>query len=398
MKFGQIDVIVYKDGYQIPEDENILYLIAKNGIFMYKKSRLLRSLVKVDGINHLPSLEPFGELDIPRISKEMLAPVIIFFKKIYEMYKAEAGVRIFYNSQTKHYILDVPKQKISVAQVEWENSHPPTGYQYVGTIHSHVTMSAFHSGVDKGSEDKLDGIHIVFGNVDTDEPSVTGTIVINANRFKLDEESLLRYFERNITNREETIKYSCNSMYEDYVASKTNDCNTGDITAKTKAFKLRFNIDIDMSSVEVAKEWYESIIYEQEVIYKMVYGKLIRCSKYSNISVPKVNLPLETKYLSKPDPDYNYKPISPIVIPSSIHIPSNNMDSDYNCYPLIDYTICPKCRYREVAIAALELGFVDNLLLTTIGCYGEPNFQYDSFGNMIDTDGNIIISAKELES
>ncbi len=50
-------------------------------------------------------------------------------------------------------------------------------------------------------------------------------------------------------------------------------------------------------------------------------------------------------------------------------------------------------------------GFVDDLMLTTVGCYGmhtdndnsQYDLKYDSLGNMVDADGNIIISAKELE-
>jgi len=395
MKFGEIGISIYKDGFQIPEDTDILYIVGKD-LYMYKRFGILESLVKVDHIDHLPELKPFAKLNMAKISKESLASIIVFFKKVYETYRAEAGVRIFYNPRTKHYILDVPKQKISGAQVEWDNSHPPTGYLYAGTLHSHVAMSAFHSGVDKGSESKLDGIHIVIGNVDTNTPSVMATIVVNGNRFKLDEEDVLRYMEINITEREE-VKYSSSAVYEDYVSSKVSSHNSTDVTAQTQSFKFRCNVDVDLETVEIPEGWYENIVYEPEIIYKYVDGKLVKCSKYSNSSV---YVPSETKYLPKPAKNYDYNPKSPIVSPSCY----SGDDTDY--FPLIDYTICPKCRYREVAIAAMNSGFNDDLMLSHCGYYGEHaptndnsmyDLQYDTLGNMVDADGNIIISRKELE-
>jgi hypothetical protein len=397
MKFGEISTIIYHEGYQIPENQDCMYLIGGNGTFMYKKFGILESLVKVDGISHLPKLETFGRLNMAKIPKELLAMVIVFFKQIYETYKAEAGVRIFYNPRTRHYILDVPKQKISGAQVDWDNSHPPTGYLYAGTLHSHVAMSAFHSGIDKGSEGKLDGIHIVIGNVNTPTPSITGAVVINANRFKLCEDDILKYMDINIVEREEVVKSSgycaSSSVYEDYVSSKVSSHNSEDITAQIKSFKFRCLVDVDLSTVEVPQEWYDNIVYAPEVVYKFVDGKLVKGSKWSNTSNPYV--PSETKYLPKPDPNYDYPPASS----------TSPYDDDTDYFPLIDNTICPKCRYREVAILAMNGGFVDDLMLTTVGCYGmhtdndnsQYDLKYDSLGNMVDADGNIIISAKELE-
>lgn len=397
MKFGDIPVVVLPKGdFTLPSDQDIVYLIAGNGNFVLKNLAISRSLTKVDCIDQLPKLEPFGELNIPHIPKELLAQSLKFFKQIYETYKSEAGIRIFYNPNTKWYLLDVPKQKISGASVDWENSNPPQGFMYIGTLHSHVTMSAFHSGVDKGSEGKLDGIHVVFGHIDMDNPSVTAAVVINGNRFQLNEEGIQKHLDVVITSREE-VKYvsSSNSLWEDYAASKVSSHNMIDVTAQQVATKFHFNLDVDMDQVEVPVEWYENMIYTPDVVYRFVDGKLVKCGsgKYTSS---------ETKYLPAPTsakkPDYS--PVSPVVSPSCY----TGDDTDY--YPLPDYTICPKCQYREIAIQAMETGYVDNLLLTAVGCYGEHTpsrdheyeISYDSNGNMIDADGAIIMSREELKA
>lgn len=401
MKFGEIPVVVLpaKGEFVLPKDVDIMYLVAGNGSYVLKNLGISTSLTKIDCIDHLPELKPFGELNIPRIPKEFLASSLKFFKQIYETYKSEAGIRIFYNPYTQWYLLDVPKQKISGASVDWENSNPPEDFMYIGTLHSHVTMSAFHSGTDKGSEGKLDGIHVVFGHVNTDEPSVTAAIVINGNRFQLNEESILKHLDINITRREEVKYVSSGAVWEDYAASKVCSHNVADVTAQSTATKFHFNLDLDMEQVEVPEEWYENMIYTPDVVYRFVDGKLVRCSSYSGNQ----NTSSTTKYLPAPTSTaekHNYSPVSPIASPSCY----SGDDTDY--YPLPDYTICPKCQYREIAIQAMEQGYVDSLLLTTVGCYGEhtPNrdheyeISYDGNGNMVDVDGTILMTREELEA
>lgn len=397
MKFGEIPVIILPKDYVLSEDHDLLYIVAGNGNFVLKNQQLLRSLTKVNEISHLPKLQPFGEMKIPKIYKDLLAQGLKFFKQIYETYKSEAGIRIFYNPYTEFYLFDVPNQKISGTSTDWKNSSPPKDFMYVGTLHSHGgAMSAFHSGTDKGSEGELDGIHIVFGHINTDTPSVTAAIVINGNRFQLKEEEILRYLDIVITNREEIKYVSSGVVWEDYAASKVSTHNMMDVTAQPIATKFHFSLDVDMDTVEIPIEWYENMIYTPDVVYKFVGGKLIKCSLSSNTAY----IPSETKYLPSPAAIPKYSPTSPISRPDCY----GSDDIDY--YPMIDYTICPKCHYREIAIKAMEDGLIDELLLTTMGCYGEHTsnnnrdfeLSYDSNGNMIDSEGVIIMTKEEVSS
>jgi len=176
--------IVHLDGTQKIPDDEICYILSKEGIHIKKKIGLIDCITPVKNISILESLTTYAKMDIPKIPGDLFGKICKFFKDVYEKFRGEAVVVLYYSTKNKRYKVYVPKQEVTGASVKYNLEHPSfKDYQQVGTIHSHANFSAFHSGVDDKDEEHFDGIHITIGNVVDENPSISASIVANGTRF-----------------------------------------------------------------------------------------------------------------------------------------------------------------------------------------------------------------------
>jgi len=200
-------VILYDENAKLPED-NIFYIIAKNGIFMKKKLDLCESVVPVDKISILKEITPSIKFYLPKIGKNIIAPIVAFFRDVYKQYHSEAVVILHYSQKNKQYLIEVPKQKVSSASVKYKSEESFEGYNRVGTIHSHAGFSAFHSSVDVEDEKAFDGIHITFGDFsNSDKFSISVSAVVNGHRVLVEKEEYLTDIVE-VKNESETISHT----------------------------------------------------------------------------------------------------------------------------------------------------------------------------------------------
>jgi len=178
--------VIVNDGKNpIPDEDGISYLVGKNGIFVRKKLGLINSLTKVDKISFLKDIEPFVEITIPKIPAIEFEKTVKFFREIYNKYSSEAMVLIAMKNDDSEIKVFAPKQEVAGASMTYEPINLD-GYYLVGTIHSHGSMGAFHSGVDIDDENDFDGLHITIGNVNSkDKFSVSVEAVVNGYREKV---------------------------------------------------------------------------------------------------------------------------------------------------------------------------------------------------------------------
>jgi hypothetical protein len=175
--------IIHLDGTQKIPDDDICYILAKSGMYLKKKVGLIESLTPVKNISILEDIQPYAKMNIPRIPGEDFGKIMSFFKKVYEEYRSEAIVLLYYNSKKESYKIYVPHQKVNGASVDYVKSVSIKNHIQVGTIHSHANFSAFHSGTDDNDEKHFDGIHITVGDNLDDFPSISASIVVNGMRF-----------------------------------------------------------------------------------------------------------------------------------------------------------------------------------------------------------------------
>lgn len=83
-----------------------------------------------------------------------------------------------------------PTQTATGASAKYEEAPKKEGWQVVGTIHSHGSMSAFHSGVDDADEKNFDGVHITIGRCDS-VPEYSCSLVVQGKREIVDPSVLI---------------------------------------------------------------------------------------------------------------------------------------------------------------------------------------------------------------
>ncbi len=175
--------IFINDGKSEMPQDDIFYIIAKNGIFLKKKVGILESVAPVNEISILERITSEAKLNIGKVPLEKFAPVLEFFKKVYELHRSEAVVLLFYNQKRKRYVTQVPPQEVSYAGIEYIKNKVYKGYDLIGTIHSHGNMSAFHSTIDHVDEEHFDGLHITIGDVKDDFFTISCSVMSNGQRF-----------------------------------------------------------------------------------------------------------------------------------------------------------------------------------------------------------------------
>lgn len=175
--------IFINDGTSEMPSDDIFYIIAKNGVFLKKKVGILESVAPVNEISILNRITPEARLNIRKVPLEKFAPVLEFFKRVYELYQSEAVVLLFYSQKKKRYIIQVPPQEVSYTGIDYIKNKVYTGYDLIGTIHSHGNMSAFHSTTDHVDEEHFDGLHITIGDVKDAFFTISCSIMSNGQRF-----------------------------------------------------------------------------------------------------------------------------------------------------------------------------------------------------------------------
>ena len=80
------------DGTQpLPEDD-IYYIVAKEGIFLKKSMGIMDSIAPVENISILESIQAAAKMNIKKIPGGSFARVVAFFREVYKEYYGEAIV------------------------------------------------------------------------------------------------------------------------------------------------------------------------------------------------------------------------------------------------------------------------------------------------------------------
>ena len=157
-----------------PEFEADKAYKGKDGTYRLYDTPLFKAIIKMnnEGDANAYSIQSHIIEDrIPKLPYETLKTIHAFFVQVYDERKSEVAVLLWYNFTTQDWQVEVPKQRVSGASVnytrdmEYIENMKLGGYHCVGTIHSHCEMGAFHSGTDDKDEYGFDGVHITIGKV-----------------------------------------------------------------------------------------------------------------------------------------------------------------------------------------------------------------------------------------
>ena len=151
--------------------DSYCYLIGSEGTYA-KKETFAYSVIQpmfdksTQKVKGLFDIKPIALIKIRGPKFEEIKPVLDFFVWSANKHDAEAMVYMYYNPETKQYDFIPPTQEVTGASISYdEMPKAAKGFKPLGTIHSHVDMSAFHSGTDTNDQATFDGIHITVGKV-----------------------------------------------------------------------------------------------------------------------------------------------------------------------------------------------------------------------------------------
>jgi PRTRC genetic system protein A len=246
--------VFVNDGNQEIPDDDIMYIVCKEGVYLKKKLGIMESITPVTSISVLKSVEMTAQMHIKPIPGTQFAPVISFFKQVYTDHYGEAIVLLFYNEERKVYKIVPPAQKVSGAGVDYSRAMQIDGYTMIGDIHSHANMSAFHSGVDDKDEDSFDGLHITIGNNRDAEVSISASIVSNGKRFIVDPEDYIDGIKRTVDideviNKPMTQYYTWDSKEKKLIPKQS----TG--TYQVKRYDRRYISTVSRKYQKHPAEW-----------------------------------------------------------------------------------------------------------------------------------------------
>jgi hypothetical protein len=223
---------VLLEGEETPEEipQSVAYFQGKDGIYLKKCNKLYDSVTKCSAkeiedfevncnlnltkvpMQYLVGCMNYAETteDNPSISQlakvetkiryrftkmplSMFRQIRSFFAEIYKELKSEVAILLYYNFETKEWLWSVPEQTVGPATVNYDESKDvlfvlpdgsssdelPEGFSKMGTIHSHASMGAFHSGTDDQDEYNFDGLHITIGSFNAQDCTYSCRWIIN---------------------------------------------------------------------------------------------------------------------------------------------------------------------------------------------------------------------------
>lgn len=194
--------IVVKTTPECEPPGRLYYEVASNGVFQVKETDIYRSVTRVEQIPGLcPQVERL-EVRFSRLPASILEEVQAFFCDVYDRYRGEAIVVLFYEPETEEFRVVVPLQTIpgyrdwsgqwrSYLHLDYESVDRPEGFLRFGTIHSHAELAAYASATDCHDERFEDGLHVVYGHCHGSTLSRSASFVANGTRFELEPEVVL---------------------------------------------------------------------------------------------------------------------------------------------------------------------------------------------------------------
>lgn len=205
---GALFPVVLNDDTYTQTDVNGRYVVARNGVFLERKTELFSAGVAVHAVEGLHPYDTWLELRVPPIPTALVERAVGFFRNVYRRWQGEAILFIYYApglSGPDRFVLKPPPQLIRGSMdrghfradlhLDYGTCDKP-GPEYVklGTIHSHGHAGPRHSTIDEHDELYEAGLHLVAGYVNTYRPAFAAAFVVGRTRFALEPRDVLQPF------------------------------------------------------------------------------------------------------------------------------------------------------------------------------------------------------------
>lgn len=200
------EIVVKRPGVEPPAlaEGGLRYLLARDGLYLERRTALYHTSTRLTGpLLGLAAHEVSCQLFFPPLPRVLVRAMLTFFKAAYDLHGGEAALVLLYHPGTGAYRWHCPPQTVEVYRsfgrlraydaIAYELPlELPEGYVVFGDAHSHGSMPAYASAVDKHDEEHKDGLHLIVGRID--EPGrydYHADFVMDGQRFGLDPAAVL---------------------------------------------------------------------------------------------------------------------------------------------------------------------------------------------------------------
>ncbi|MCZ7538184.1 MAG: hypothetical protein M5T61_21090 [Acidimicrobiia bacterium] len=143
-------------------------LVARDRLYLRKRSLLGLSQTKVGRVAHLPEGKEFVDYALPQgPAADLMARAVGFFRAVYRLHKAEAAVLLTWRDGS--FDLAVPDQKVSSVSVKFRRLGLASCRPGHGSSGRSTRMGLRRlCELDRPEDDRaeLDGLHVVVGDFD----------------------------------------------------------------------------------------------------------------------------------------------------------------------------------------------------------------------------------------
>jgi proteasome lid subunit RPN8/RPN11 len=197
----------------------VCYVIAQDGLYVRKSNRLYTSLTQAKKVEVLPEIKSHVIYRTCRMPRTMFSSIESFLRRVFDEHKSEACVLLYYHFENNTWIWSIPSQEVSGGGVDYDRSKDetfvnsdgviidelPDGFNLLGSIHSHASMSAFHSGTDDNDEFNFDGLHVTIGSFSSATCTYSARWIISSEEFKVELDDIIDAFQE-VTFPEDGLK------------------------------------------------------------------------------------------------------------------------------------------------------------------------------------------------
>lgn len=278
------------------------YIIASNGLFIKKQNEVFASIVKIEQIRSLLPLNEMASYQLPPLGRKFLMKTWKFFREVYLKHKSEAVMFIYYNKLSSEYEAYVPEQEVTSGNTKNSDLGQIVPQKdnciLVGTIHSHASMTAFHSSIDDADEKFFDGLHITFGNLHYDKLfDLSVSIVINGKRFNIDTLNHLEGVIKNDSPKpEELPEVETEESIKNVVSEKLDVTIESEIAvAETEKAGNDVEESVEVKTVHTKVELEKVDDNSEKTSHKSIFNKLVEKISQTTKSIFGKNTPREQK-------------------------------------------------------------------------------------------------------
>lgn len=193
MKDCPFELYLHSDGDVPSPKGGIGYLAAENGTFLIVQTPHYDAIVRAEKLPMLEPVQPGASLKVPPIPPVQVAQIVAFFREVWDRYASEAMLVIAHSAATQEYRFFAPHQTVSAGKCNYTMPRldaAPEGFEFIGTVHSHGCLPAFHSGTDEHDEMFFNGVHATIGFVGAYHPQVVASLAHGKQRFPIDPRQL----------------------------------------------------------------------------------------------------------------------------------------------------------------------------------------------------------------